>query len=277
MPNNKEAARKLIPASIMSEEERTPQTLKFSDPDFTVVVGEGNNAVEFYHYKHLLAAACPYFDDMFSSGMKESKENKVNFPDKDPDSWLIVYRCLVSLTDGMLVGDISSLIRRFVREEGEMMELLSWLDFLGVTTLARHLDEITATQIHNYFVEESYYPSHEHWSQWKYHPCPLIKKVLKEHFKRRLEWIIHGDYQASDKENVINYLLDDECGEEIFQFLLSKVTFPDQTLKDLDKETIVSNPLFWSLLVSTGKATEGQPPRSQMIRKIEDIIGKDKN
>ena len=50
-------------------------------------VGSGESKHEFMCYTVILYFASKYFDDMFSSGMKEDATGKVQFPDSDPEGW----------------------------------------------------------------------------------------------------------------------------------------------------------------------------------------------
>jgi hypothetical protein len=61
-------------------------------PDVTVVVGSGDDAREFHCYGVILASASPVLDAMLSSGMKESENKRIEFPDKRPEEWEMVLR-----------------------------------------------------------------------------------------------------------------------------------------------------------------------------------------
>jgi hypothetical protein len=56
------------------------------EPDVTIVV----NGTEFQHYSVLLCLSSEYFDAMFANDMKEKREKRVVFPDKDPEEWKVV-------------------------------------------------------------------------------------------------------------------------------------------------------------------------------------------
>ncbi len=55
-------------------------------PDITLVVGSGDNKQGFECYKYELCYY-DYFDTMLSSKMREGKESRIEFPDKDPSYW----------------------------------------------------------------------------------------------------------------------------------------------------------------------------------------------
>ena len=75
------------------DESTTPVTkkLKSQAPDIIVSVGSGESKQDFKCYKVILCFACNYFEDMFSSGMKEGATGKVRFPKGDPEGWTLFY------------------------------------------------------------------------------------------------------------------------------------------------------------------------------------------
>lgn len=68
--------------------------LRSQPPDVTVAVGEGGALQEFECYKVVLSIASPYFDAMFSAGMRENETHRIEYPDKDPEEWKIFYQFL---------------------------------------------------------------------------------------------------------------------------------------------------------------------------------------
>lgn len=58
------------------------------DPDVEVLVG---NSL-FRHHSLILCYASEYFDCMLSSGMQEAQTKRIEFRDKNPDEWRIVYK-----------------------------------------------------------------------------------------------------------------------------------------------------------------------------------------
>ena len=69
--------------------------------DVTVVVGAGENQQEFecYNYKVVLSIASPYLDAMLSNEMVENSTSRIEFPDKDPEEWKILYGYMTRDTD----------------------------------------------------------------------------------------------------------------------------------------------------------------------------------
>jgi len=65
-------------------------------PDVTVVVGTGDNQQEFECYKTVLSFASQYLDAMLSNDMVENNNSRIEFPDKDPDEWEIVYGYMIA-------------------------------------------------------------------------------------------------------------------------------------------------------------------------------------
>ena len=69
----------------------TSKKIRFLDPDVTVVVGSGGNAKAYKAYGAILAFNSEYFDTMLSSGLKESNEMKIEFPEDVPEEWELLY------------------------------------------------------------------------------------------------------------------------------------------------------------------------------------------
>ena len=68
-------------------------------PDVTVVVGTGDYQQEFKCYKVVLSLASPYLDAMLSNDMVENSTSRIEFLDKDPDEWKIIYGYMTRDTD----------------------------------------------------------------------------------------------------------------------------------------------------------------------------------
>lgn len=69
----------------------TSKKIRFLDPDVTVVVGSEESAKTYKAYGAILAFNSEYFDTMLSSGLKESSEMKIEFPEDDPKEWELLY------------------------------------------------------------------------------------------------------------------------------------------------------------------------------------------
>jgi hypothetical protein len=222
----------------LSAEERTlPRRLKCMDPDMIIVVG----GVEFFHFKSILCSFCPFFDNMLFANMKESKESRIEFLDKDPDEWMMVYKYLTlegaeaekQLRAGMLAGE-------------RPCDLLAWFDYLGCDHLLKICDEVAANRETTEYKQENIYPGYGLLNRYKDLPCPSLKRAMKNEMKLLIEEDIARN--VSENKHMIPdlqpYLLDDVCGEELWSFLLSKVRFPEDMLEELDRETIVGSPTF---------------------------------
>eukprot|EP00956_Cyclotella_meneghiniana_P038793 scaffold159999_cov36-Cyclotella_meneghiniana.AAC.2 len=72
----------------------SPKRISSHPPDVTVIVGSGKTKQEFQCYGILLAAASPVLDAMLSSGMAESENKRIEFPDKDPAVWQLFLKCI---------------------------------------------------------------------------------------------------------------------------------------------------------------------------------------
>ena len=73
------------------ESSPTSKKIRFLDPDVTVIVGSEGNAKTYKAYGAILAFNSEYFDTMLSSGLKESSEMKIEFPEDDPKEWELLY------------------------------------------------------------------------------------------------------------------------------------------------------------------------------------------
>lgn len=75
----------------ITEIKNFPQTYgrrNLGDPDVEVIVG---NSL-FRHHSLILCYASEYFDCMLSSGMQEAQTKRIEFRDKHPDEWRVVYK-----------------------------------------------------------------------------------------------------------------------------------------------------------------------------------------
>jgi len=55
--------------------------------NLVIVAGAGKNQVSLHCHWEVLASACPFFEKMRSSNMRESTENMVRFEQDDPNAW----------------------------------------------------------------------------------------------------------------------------------------------------------------------------------------------
>ena len=235
-----------------SKEERTPTKLKCMEPDLVVEI----QGVEFYHYKSILAAACPFFDNALSSGMKEAQENKISFTDQNADLWLTVYElfdlnpmrdpkpALISIMDPLDINDVDAFEK--------MMDLLSWFDFLGLDNLCGTLDEVLFRKACLNFGNKKW-DSHDnlyehYWQKCKLLLCPTLKITLMGRVKFCIDHFLLGlrfrFNMANDGRFLMGFFLDEECGEEVFEYLLTRIAFPDAMIENMGREEIVNNPMF---------------------------------
>lgn len=106
------------------DESTTPVTkkLKSQAPDIIVSVGSGESKQDFKCYKVILCFACNYFEDMFSSGMKEGATGKVRFPKGDPEGWTLFYEFISPYN---VLGKMKHDHARKITVEN-VMKLLPW-------------------------------------------------------------------------------------------------------------------------------------------------------
>jgi hypothetical protein len=241
----------------LSTEDRTPLQLKSKDPDLTVVVG----GVEFYHYQTILCVGCPLIDTMLAAKMKESEEGRIEFPDKDSEGWLLVYKFLVPTTSNDEKDALfQSLLADTFIARNPALELVAWFDFLGMESLVKKYDKVIAKHDVDGLVKMNKLVTYSSWVQCKHVPCPLTQKARKEHFKYIMLRAVYNLSRQGGWENIIGnakkYLLDDDCGEEMWQYLVSKLKFPNRMLEEIDRKTFANSPLFTHMLEVYGKVMD---------------------
>jgi hypothetical protein len=101
----------------------------FAEPDLTVVVG---GKAEFKHHSVLLCLASEYFDKMLSSGTRESRTRRMEFPHGDPATWVRFCRYLEPRST--FPADTLH-----VNEE-DARDLLPWFHLFGMIHLLQECD-----------------------------------------------------------------------------------------------------------------------------------------
>ena len=121
------------------------------EPDVEVVVG----GTLFKHYSFILCYASEYFDTMLSSGMQESQNKKIEFPDKDPAEWKLVYPFLEPRS--LSTADLVSITKENAKA------ILPWFHEFGMTRLLHESDEqlCSSLQVFSKGFHESVYHSLE--------------------------------------------------------------------------------------------------------------------
>jgi hypothetical protein len=242
-------SKKRSSAADWSPDERTlPKRFKSMEPDTVVVVG----GVEFFHFKCFLCR-CPYFDNMFASGMKESQENCIEFPDKDPDTWPKVYNVLDA-------PDHSKNVDQRIEElcsSPDPFVYLEWFDFLGCEELVRKLDESLAEVFRSNYGCRSLVNYSRHWIPTKNLPCPETREFLWEHVESYFE--LYLSVSDDSLPSIKSFLLDEQSGDELWElFTTRSVKFPARMMETMDKQSIVNAPTF-KFLIAMGRRIKGCP------------------
>ena len=99
------------------------------EPDVVIVVG----GKEFHEYRQSLRCWSAFFDAAFRSGMKESKTQRFEFPDKDPKEWELV----ASLASPMSADRVTM---------DNVYKLLPWFDHLESMRGLEECDSLLHTQ-----------------------------------------------------------------------------------------------------------------------------------
>ncbi|KAL7544267.1 hypothetical protein ACHAWF_007654 [Thalassiosira exigua] len=79
----------------------TPKKIRCQSPDVVVAVGRGESMQEFECYKVVLSFASPYFNTMLGANMAEAHSNRIEFPDRDPEEWKLLYNFI----DPSMIGE----------------------------------------------------------------------------------------------------------------------------------------------------------------------------
>ncbi len=162
------------------EEEASCKRMRFMEPDVIVVVSD----VEFQHYSQILCGNCEYFDTMLASNMKERKEMRIHFPDKDPEEWKVVCQFLESGIS-CKAPELSEL------EPHEIMSLVPWFHELGIHQLVEECDVAVATRISDNLVE--------------FDPEELANVALKYGLKRAQQGLIDYTFPLWYKDEFTIY------------------------------------------------------------------------
>jgi hypothetical protein len=115
------------------------------EPDVEVVVG----GESFLHHSFILCYSSEYFDTMLASGMQESKNKKIDFPDKNPEEWKLFYPFL----EPRSVSTANSV--EITKENAKA--ILPWFHEFGMTKLLGEGDEKLWSSL--LLFKHDYYPS----------------------------------------------------------------------------------------------------------------------
>ena len=271
--------------------EPTLKKLQSAEPDLTIVVG----GEEFHHYKQILCQACPFIDKALANKMKESSTaSRLVFPDRKPNVWRLVYLMLDPFVngkekDGLIESLSKSLLDSFKNKEqafsfpfaSELLELLSFLDYLGMESLVKQYDKQMAKLLADYLTDNHllYSGDHHKYSSWlacKSYPCPLTLKVVKERYKVEMLQVTYelsrkrksSSWKAHRVETMVEFLLDKQCGEEMWQHLLSHMYFPYDVVHIVGRESFVPDQYFKYVLEMAGRSI-GEPVNFECPTELE--------
>ncbi|KAL7548667.1 hypothetical protein ACHAWF_011937 [Thalassiosira exigua] len=108
--------------------------IRYQSPDVVVAVGSGDDMQEFECYKIALSFASPYFDAMLSSDMAEANSSRIEYPDKDPEEWKLLYKFL----DPRRMGDSNS----HVINVDVAMKLTPWFHEFQMESFVKKCDDV---------------------------------------------------------------------------------------------------------------------------------------
>eukprot|EP00578_Thalassiosira_sp_NH16_P015670 CAMPEP_0181106502 /NCGR_PEP_ID=MMETSP1071-20121207/16565_1 /TAXON_ID=35127 /ORGANISM="Thalassiosira sp., Strain NH16" /LENGTH=335 /DNA_ID=CAMNT_0023189911 /DNA_START=519 /DNA_END=1526 /DNA_ORIENTATION=- len=148
--------------------------IRSQPPDVIVSVGSGETKREFQCYKVILSFASNYLDTMLSSSMKEGTLNRIDFPDKVPEEWEMLYEFI----SPQKIGRSKHSNSNANINSDNVMTLLPWFHEFQMNDYMRDCDDYIA----QHFIGE------EGRSFWKYerHQNELIS-VYWPRKKRRKE------------------------------------------------------------------------------------------
>lgn len=110
--------------------ERCPKRMRSSDPDVKIIVGNET----FLHYSILLSNASEYFDALLSSDFKEGTTKTIEWPEKLPEEWSMVYG---------FIGDPASA----TLDDDNVEILVPWFTELRMTGWLKKADQILRAAI----------------------------------------------------------------------------------------------------------------------------------
>lgn len=238
----RESKKRAPSADLNDADTLTPKRLKSMEPDLTVAVG----GVEFFHYKFVLCNSCEFFDNMLSANMRESSTSRIEFPDKDPTEWLEVYKFLDPPVE--CLGVEKSLSAMITANSAE--RLLPWFDYLGLDKLAKDCDEVFAKHLRRlYRTQKGMYSLPDYylrWAEMKHLPCPKTKEACIEQVKKCITAAVNMLPRQCKTllSHLKQYLLDNDCGDDLWAHMLRTVDFPKGMLEELSREKIVNSSTF---------------------------------
>jgi hypothetical protein len=210
------------------------------------------------------------------NGMKESKENRIEFSDRDPDLWLTVYNFLDPTKSESSKDELfESIISLEDDDITKPADLMAWFDFLGMESLVKNYDEHLAD--HLKVVYESYYVEYYFWCRFKHLPCPRVQTIMKAAIT--LDFLFsafqlsrtNDDIDINTVEDYLKpFLLDDQIGDEVWQFVPSKMDFPDRMVERMDRETIVSSPFFVHIMEMCDRSLRKPKSLDEFLEEIEE-------
>jgi hypothetical protein len=244
------------------------------EPDCKVIVG----GVEFHHHSFILCFASEYFDTMLSSGMQEAQNKVIEFPDKDPEEWKLVYPFLEPRS-------VSTSVEVKITKENAKA-VLPWFHEFGLTKLLQESDEKLWSSLLLF--------------KHGYHPHNLRSLVDRQNILMEVfDWAATADMYCLNKtreamteelKKAVNYfpeLITKELLTNMLPFFSKtgdtelweavKSRLPSDVKDGASDDTLKSNPLFIDLLSQSFKIAtleknqkESNPPPHQAQDDSED-------
>lgn len=248
----------LLPSEIRvaGEDEHCPTRLRSSEPDVSVIVG----GELFRHYSVILSTCSDYFDAMLSSNMKEGSTKVIEFPDKDPNEWKLVYKFFEPAAASH--ADLSV----------HCIEVLApWMSELGMTGALSCCDR----SLHSFIVKykEVYRKSLKGHEKASSKSKDFVKTVLEyagfsalygmpdtmQECLTILKCVLEKSLMNFDMVNSIRDLVSLSTFEAPRKFLLPSVRkLLPSIVEEIDEEDLVKNDLLAGMIYQAVKLTEAR-------------------
>lgn len=197
------------------------KTIRSAPPDVIVSVGSGDSVQEFECYRVVLSWASEYFDALLSSGMKEDKLGRIEFPDKDPEEFKLFYEFIKPSKIAEVKYDANI-------DMGNVFKLLPWFHQFEMGNHVEECDRILARDWEGW---RGYCKSRSYWKNTNTKRANENATDLerKEKFGRAFHIIQLADKyglqstRAHVGEDMPDLLSDDLLDFPVFKFLLHMV------------------------------------------------------
>jgi len=149
--------------------------------------------------------------------------------------------------------------------------LLDWFDAMGLAGAATAYDEQTAQRLKEFAkrYHPTEFPNYGVWVTFRDLECPNTKRVLVDQAKIGIKTTMRGLPQTTNRMSELKmYLADDFCGDELWDYLVHKASFPAEMLETMQPLTIIHSPFFPYLLELGGRKKKKHVESSSLVIQV---------